>query len=66
MNKFKEKVEKAHLDIRAVSMAVEPINTEARTRAMIISFLACCDAPFPNGISDIQMKDNDFYIDNVV
>ena len=54
MNKFKEKVEKAHLDIRAISMAVEPINyTEARTRAMIISFLACCDAPLPNGISDI-------------
>ena len=32
-----------------------------RTRAMIILFLACCDAPLPNGISYIQMKDNSVY-----
>ena len=37
-----------------------------RTRAMIILFMACCDAPLPNGISHIQMKDNVVYIDNLV
>ncbi len=33
---------------------------------MIILFMACCDAPLPNGISHIEMKDNVVYIDNLV
>ncbi len=29
---------------------------------MIILFMACCDAPLPNRISHIQMKDNVVYV----
>ena len=33
---------------------------------MIILFMACCDAPLPNGISHIQMEDSVVHIDNLV
>ncbi len=60
---IKGKVEAAYQTIRIIAGNKD---FSIRTRAMIILFMVCCDAPLPNGISHIKMKNNVVYINNLL